>query len=1227
MASQKEAQRIIAGTIDLVTPDDKMDASAARLLENFRIDQTNQLRSRRGAVLAQTMGSGNFHTIKLNPNGETVFGVGTGIFVGTGTAVANHTAGTPDGRKLGVATYLGATYIMNQGAQIRLDGTDGWPWTPLPPTAGAMVTGVTPSQITMEEFDGSSGANDVNILANGVLEDAMIADAPTNTDEAIVSFDVVNFQSGSASLRADVQQACTVQIVTKGGFNTTTGGVATDGDQFSVWLAFLDPTMVKAITITLSNAPVAPASQGLTVQCFLAPGSAWDPAKILNQGPGFWTQLQIRRTLNVDAIMAQISAATDSQTSSDLTGQLTQLLQNPAFNVIAQQNPQILGINNTPIAAANAPDFDWTAVVSIEIDVVLAGATVLNVDAEQFSGQVAAAALSGSGQYYVSFVDEAGHDSLPSPVSNTVLLTNQASQLTSIPTSPAANVVERNIWRLGFGVSSALLVGVITDNTTTGPWIDPTTNDVAQGSAVYMPIDRTPPPAARVLTGPFFGKMVAFNTKLHPSRMYWTPAGIPWGWPGSDDEPEGDWEDVGGDDDEVVGVTDHKTLLVVYKLRSIWRIPGDPALVDPVKTNGNVGAVGDAAFCSDGSFDFFVSAEGVYSFNLDSETKISQQIDGIFKGDIVQLDPATFIPPIEPTAIATCALEIANERLRLSYPEAGKKTPNVVLIYNKLTGQWAQERYNGLGFSALAYWGSGLPMTAGAPGGGWYSLENGQTDAGAPIAVRWQTKQFDQGLPDFFKWYSDIELEAWLAPGGGGSVTLTVQAIFGNGTTLVTIGTAVLTQTTKQTFSFRIQENPNFPVPAGGSDYGWRDLNVAIRVTGNATSEIIIGGLYLHWYPEERLAHTFDSGSTDFGLPEKAKQIDYLEFYLTGSGQQLQRTLASDLPGRLLTIRDQADMIAPAGRGDVRFRLASIVEGRNFRLTANDSPSNALFQLHKVRARMRPVGEYIDGSNGEYFESPEFSVAPGRVGELKDFLLDYDCSGPGGQLVLYSDLPGSAFAIRRALPIPFQGGRAPYIFPFEQLADAASDFLPCGQLFKVRLYPPAQGILRLHGRAQFRGRLIGTYFNGANGEVFQTQPVELFGGFGLAREILCTMEAGGPMTLSISREAPGLNLPAVPALQVTLNPATTSQGRVPLSRRLPGNTKGILWRFTLSGPYICRLFELKVFGRRTMTNASGWDWAPVPLDATPDTWADIAMPCGQTPEAFTWVDLPVDVIG
>ena len=209
--------------------------------------------------------------------------------------------------------------------------------------------------------------------------------------------------------------------------------------------------------------------------------------------------------------------------------------------------------------------------------------------------------------------------------------------------SQLKNIVARNIWRVGFGVSSPLLVGQILDNSNTGPWTDPTDTDDAENDAVYMPIDRTPPPAAAGLIGPFFGKLIAYTTAEHPSRYYWTPAGIPWGWPGSDDEPEGDWEDAGGDDDTLIGATNHKTLLVFYKKRSIWRLPGDPSTSDPIQTNANIGAVGASAICPAGDLDYFCfSRKAIYFHSAWTlRRKSAKSIDGIFKGNTVQLDAMT----------------------------------------------------------------------------------------------------------------------------------------------------------------------------------------------------------------------------------------------------------------------------------------------------------------------------------------------------------------------------------------------------------------------------------------------------------------------------------------------------------------------------------------------------------------------------------------------------------
>ncbi len=283
------------------------------------------------------------------------------------------------------------------------------------------------------------------------------------------------------------------------------------------------------------------------------------------------------------------------------------------------------------------------------------------------------------------------------------------------------------------------------------------------------------------------------------------------------------------------------------------------------------------------------------------------------------------------------------------------------------------------------------------------------------------------------------------------------------------------------------------------------------------------------------------------------------------------------------------------------------------------------FIIHKFRFRQRVVGEYIDGTINEYYESPEFSVAPGRVGELKDFLLDYDVSAAGGRFELYSDLPSHQLVLVRTLPIPyFAGTRSVYAFPLENALDTVTEELPAGQLFKVRLYPPTGGILRLHGRAVFRARVIGVYFEGANGEVFETQDLDLAGGMAIFRDLEITAQSSGPLTVQTFTELPNQDMQQIDSQ--TINPFSTTTRRVPIILRLPGNCKGELQRFKVSGSSTARILGIKVLGRRLEIQGGAWQWYPVPFEATLDAWIPIQMPVRSTPEAFDWVDVPVDTI-
>ncbi len=1236
MASRKDPHRIMLSAMNVLTPGDKSAPGESMVLDNWRSDKVGVLRTRGAAVLegGAAFGTGAYHTLRRTSDSR-YSGVGTQLWWGPEPAGTRLIASGFDGKPLGMAFYQGQGWVMNRAKRVRVIFDQAHTWGMEPPATAPAVTAGDQPLITLEPYDGSSGRNHVEGSVDGVTWSiAMDADAPAATDVVDASFDstiattepesLKMVTTGGASILASVRPAVP--------FNTQFNGAAADEDFFRLFLYASDPKAIKSMTVRLVNFD-ASGNESAWAEANFKDGSSWDPVKVLSQTPQSWTELLIRRSLNVDAKQAAIAQAQkdatagtgSQQTVTDLTASLSQLLHQPSLQIIAGSDPQILAANNTPATPVSA--FDWSAVARIYVSFVLVSACEIHLDNLRVVSSTSTA-LTGSEEYFVTFFNNLLQESNPSPPSTSILLNGQSASLTDIPVSADPDALGRYIYRIGGALNQALRVGTLWDNTSTGPWVDPTSDEAAQDNDFEIPQDNEPPPPCRGVIGPYFSKLICWSSALHPARFWWTKAGVPYAFPGALDEDIGNWQDVGGDDDELLVTVDHKQGLIFYKNRSIWRLIGDPENADPVRTNSNIGVVGDQAVDSNGAMDYIVGPEGVYSFNGDFETKVSQALDPIFKGEWVKLSDTDSLPPINRDAIASTVLRIANNRLRVSYPEFPSKVPNVVAVLNVDTGEWCRERFTGLPSpapTAMNYEGAGRYLVGGftdGAGGSCYDLElnDYRVDNGTPFAVVWQSRHEDQGLPDIRKVFSDLELTyetAVTLPGLGSSLisTLNVYAIFDK---KVKVSLGTISAATETTSILKI-------LNAAGSDLGYVAKSIAIRVEGNCAAVAQITAAYVHWYPEERTADTFDSGPTNLGIPERVKEVDHVELYTTANGQRIERRLHSDLPGSILLARDTTSFTAPAGRGNYRQRLASSIDGRNFRLTLANNPTGGIFQAHQVRVRCRVIGEYIDGTIGEYYESPEFSVAPGRVGELKDFLLDYDVSAAGGRLELYSDLPSHQLALVRTIAIPYFGGaRSVYAFPLEDSADVTTEELPAGQLFKVRLYPPPGGILRLHGRGQFRARVIGVYFEGAHGEVFETQDVDLAGGMAIFRVLQITAQSSGPLTVKMFTELPNLDMRLIDS-QV-INPASTTTRRVPLELRLPGNCKGELQRFKVSGAATARILGMKVLGRRLEVNGGAWQWYEVPLEATLDAWQSIPMPVRQTPEEFTWIDLPVDAI-
>lgn len=83
-----------------------------------------------------------------------------------------------------------------------------------------------------------------------------------------------------------------------------------------------------------------------------------------------------------------------------------------------------------------------------------------------------------------------------------------------------------------------------------------------------------------------------------------------------------------------------------------------------------------------------------------------------------------------------------------------------------------------------------------------------------------------------------------------------------------------------------------------------------------------------------------------------------------------------------------------------------------------------------------------------------------------------------------------------------------------------------------------------------------------------------------------------------------------------------SPTRRPIKFRLPGETKGKLYKVKVTSGGIVHLYGGRVFAR-TLGAASGWAWIPLPITPTPDEWSKIALPITKTPDEWSNISLPI----
>lgn len=122
---------------------------------------------------------------------------------------------------------------------------------------------------------------------------------------------------------------------------------------------------------------------------------------------------------------------------------------------------------------------------------------------------------------------------------------------------------------------------------------------------------------------------------------------------------------------------------------------------------------------------------------------------------------------------------------------------------------------------------------------------------------------------------------------------------------------------------------------------------------------------------------------------------------------------------------------------------------------------------------------------------------------------------------------------------------------------------------------------------------------------------------------------------------------AVAVIPGTYNLDATTTRNI-MKFRLPGATKGKLFKVRLDSTGVVWLYGVRIYGRPLGVGAN-WDWFPVYVPETSDAWEDIPLPIPKTgewedlmlpipktgewedlkipmdptPDLFQWVDVPV----
>lgn len=373
----------------------------------------------------------------------------------------------------------------------------------------------------------------------------------------------------------------------------------------------------------------------------------------------------------------------------------------------------------------------------------------------------AAGNLNGQYAWVVTF-GNASMESSPSPISNTITLTNQQANLTAIPVSTDSQVTVRNIYRIGGLFGTFLLVGTINDNTTTT-----FTDNVADLNITGQQLElHRDPPQSFFSIAVHKDRVWGFGYTAQPSDLWYSNFAEPWGFDNTNGViPVG--RNQNGDDAVMASSTG--SALVLNKTHSLWVLYGDSPNDFVRRPIANIGCVSRRSVTvgTDGKVYWIDHAGKCWRFDGFSAP---EYISGDIKG-IIEISEGTY-------AFADLSASVGmwyDDIWLLSFP-----TRNITFGYNTLTGKW--HKYSWATDIAVydPFSPFGPEVTAAIISGSfnngavstWFSAE---TDLGNPITSTYTSYLSDGGQPSFTKTFRHVVVVAPVQANASATLTVTVD--------------------------------------------------------------------------------------------------------------------------------------------------------------------------------------------------------------------------------------------------------------------------------------------------------------------------------------------------------------------------------------------------------------------------------------------------------------------